>query len=91
MARSRPSDKPLPSGSQRIQFPISGPAAPLFVMGSRVKPGRHGASPNLAVGRNEDLKFSPDFRRVYSTVLDRWLGCKSAAILGANHAPLGFA
>ncbi len=67
-----------------------GTAAPLFVMGSRVKPGLHGTAANLAVDHNEDLKYSTDFRRVYATVLDRWLGCKSAAILGHDYKPLDF-
>ena len=67
-----------------------GTAAPLFVMGSRVKAGLHGHAPNLHVDHNEDLKFSTDFRAVYSTVLDRWLGCNSPQILGKSYAPLGF-
>src|SRR6185369_4665717 len=43
-----------------------GTAAPLFVMGSRVKAGLHGTAPSLNVARNQDLKFSTDFRAVYS-------------------------
>lgn len=67
-----------------------GTAAPLFVMGSRVKPGLHGSAPSLAVDRNEDLKFSTDFRRIYATVLDKWLDCKTAAVLGRDYRPLDF-
>ena len=67
-----------------------GTAAPLFVMGSRLKPGLHGSAPSLDVARNQDLQYSTDFRAVYSTVLDRWLGCKSSAILGKDYQPLGF-
>lgn len=67
-----------------------GTAAPLFVLGSRVKPGLHGTAPSLDVDHNQDLTYSTDFRAVYSTVLDQWLGCKSSAILGANYQPLGF-
>ncbi|MBA4137471.1 MAG: twin-arginine translocation pathway signal protein [Opitutus sp.] len=67
-----------------------GTAAPLFVLGSRVKAGLHGHAPNLAVDHNEDLKFSTDFRAVYSTILQRWLGCDSPAVIGSTHAPLGF-
>jgi uncharacterized protein (DUF1501 family) len=67
-----------------------GTAAPLFVLGSRVKAGLHGSAPSLAVERNEDLKFSTDFRAVYSTVLQRWLGCDSRQILGADYTPVGF-
>lgn len=67
-----------------------GTAAPLFVLGSRVKSGLHGTAPNLAVEHNQDLTFSTDFRQVYATVLDRWLACDSPKILGTKFAPLGF-
>jgi uncharacterized protein (DUF1501 family) len=67
-----------------------GTAAPLFVMGTRVKAGLHGSAPNLDVERNEDLAFSTDFRAVYSTVLGNWLGCDATKILGAEHKPLSF-
>jgi uncharacterized protein (DUF1501 family) len=67
-----------------------GTAAPLFVLGSRVKAGVHGQAPSLDVARNEDLTFSTDFRSVYSTVLDRWLNCDSKAVLGTEHKPLSF-
>ncbi len=68
-----------------------GTAAPLFVMGSRAKGGLHGTAPLLSgLAPNQDLTFSTDFRRIYATVLDKWLATPSRAILGANHAPLGF-
>jgi uncharacterized protein (DUF1501 family) len=67
-----------------------GTAAPLFVMGSRVKAGLHGTAPSLDVGPNRDLTFSTDFRRIYATVLDRWLGCDSKAVLGASFKPVEF-
>jgi uncharacterized protein (DUF1501 family) len=67
-----------------------GTAAPLFVVGSRVKAGLHGRAPDLNVGSNEDLVFSTDFRAVYATVLSRWLGCDAQKILGQSYEPLGF-
>lgn len=67
-----------------------GTAAPLFVMGSRVKAGMHGTAPVLDVGRGRDLKFTTDFRSVYATVLDSWLGCPSREILGQQFKPVGF-
>lgn len=67
-----------------------GTAAPLFVMGSRVKAGLHGKAPDLAVGRNQDLAYSTDFRAVYATVLDQWLGCDANQILGRKFAPVAF-
>ncbi|MDB6169345.1 MAG: twin-arginine translocation pathway signal protein [Verrucomicrobia bacterium] len=65
-----------------------GTAAPLFVMGSRVKGGLHGTAPSLDLARNEDLAFTTDFRDVYATMLDRWLGCPSTAVLGEKFSPL---
>jgi uncharacterized protein (DUF1501 family) len=61
-----------------------GTAAPLFVMGSRIKGGLHGTAPALNLAHNQDLTFSTDFRSVYATMLDRWLGCPSAAVLGGK-------
>ncbi len=67
-----------------------GTAAPLFVMGSRVKSGLHGRAPSLEVERNQDLQFSTDFRQVYATVLDRWLGGRSGEVLGRQFSALDF-
>ncbi len=65
-----------------------GTAAPLFVMGSRVKGGLHGTPPSLQLERNQDLVFTTDFRSVYATALDRWLECPSEKVLGSRFAPL---
>jgi uncharacterized protein (DUF1501 family) len=67
-----------------------GTAAPLFVMGSRVKGGVHGTPPPLQLERNQDLTFSTDFRQVYATILDRWLQCPAAGVLGKDYQPLAF-
>ncbi len=67
-----------------------GTAAPLFVMGSRVRGGLHGRAPDLDVGRNQDLAFGIDFRQVYATVIDRWLGGDSTAVLGRKFESLPF-
>ncbi|MCK6461657.1 MAG: DUF1501 domain-containing protein, partial [Planctomycetes bacterium] len=67
-----------------------GTAAPLFVMGGRVKGGLKGAHPSLADLDQGDLKHHTDFREVYATVLDRWLKADSRAVLGAEYAPVPF-
>jgi len=67
-----------------------GTAAPLFVMGSRVNGGLLGTAPDLDLGHNQDLRFSTDFRRVYSSVLDRWLETDPQKVLGQNYEPLSF-
>jgi uncharacterized protein (DUF1501 family) len=55
----------------------------LFVAGPSVKGGVVGRHPSLADLDAGDLKFHTDFRRVYATLLDGWLGCDSKAVLGA--------
>ena len=61
-----------------------GAASCLFVAGPSVKGGVVGKHPSLADLDADDLKFHTDFRRVYATLLDGWLGCDSKAVLGAN-------
>ncbi len=69
-----------------------GTAAPMFVFGPRVRPGLHGAHPGLAPDTLDagDLRFGTDFRSVYATVLERWLGAKSPVILGQSFDTLKF-
>jgi uncharacterized protein (DUF1501 family) len=56
--------------------------------GGRVKGGLLGAHPSLTDLDNGALKFHTDFRRVYATVLDQWLGLDSQAVLGSRFPPL---
>ena len=37
-----------------------------------------------------NLKFTTDFRAVYSTVMDGWLGAPAEKLLGARFQNLGF-
>ncbi|HVU33754.1 MAG TPA: DUF1501 domain-containing protein, partial [Opitutaceae bacterium] len=66
-----------------------GTAAPLFVLGSRVKSGLHGTAASLKLQHNQDLTFSTDFRQVYATMLERWLESPAKPVLGGDFAPLG--
>jgi len=59
-----------------------GAASCLFVAGPSVKGGVVGKHPSLADLDDGDLKFHTDFRRLYATQLDAWLGCDSKAVLG---------
>jgi uncharacterized protein (DUF1501 family) len=66
-----------------------GAAAPVFLAGIRVKGGLVGAHPNLAdLDEGGDLKFHTDFRRVYATVLERWLNCPSEGPMGGRYDSL---
>jgi uncharacterized protein (DUF1501 family) len=61
-----------------------GAASCLFVAGPSVQGGVVGKHPSLSDLDAGDLKFHTDFRRVYATLLDGWLGCDSKAVLGAK-------
>ncbi len=65
-----------------------GAASCLFVAGPAVKGGPVGAHPSLKDLDSGDLKHHTDFRRVYATLLDRWLGVESRTVLGATFEPL---
>ena len=64
-----------------------GEAAPVFLIGG-VKGGLYGNHPDLAQLNMGNLPFSTDFRSVYATVIERWLGRPSAAIVGGSFSPL---
>jgi uncharacterized protein (DUF1501 family) len=64
-----------------------GAAAPVFLMGSRVRCGLIGKHPKLDDLEDGDLKFHTDFRAVYAALLERWLGWPAAPILGDGHTP----
>ena len=67
-----------------------GTAAPMFVLGDRVKGGLHGEHPSLAkLDDNGDLIYTVDFRSVYATILEDWLGADAQAILGRRFEKLG--
>jgi uncharacterized protein (DUF1501 family) len=67
-----------------------GTAAPMFLFGTPVKPGLYGQQPSLADLDNGDLKFTTDFRSVYATVLEKWLGTDSRAVLNGSFPTLAF-
>ena len=61
-----------------------GAASCLMVAGAKVKGGLYGDYPSLKELGDGDLIHTTDFRRVYATLLDNWLGCPSEKILGAR-------
>jgi len=67
-----------------------GAAAPMFLVGGQVKGGLYGPLPDLENLSDGDLKFAIDFRQVYATALDDWLGGESAAVLDGkfDHLPV---
>jgi uncharacterized protein (DUF1501 family) len=67
-----------------------GAAAPMFIIGNKVKAGLHGKYPSLAPADlfNGDLCYNVDFRSVYAGILEEWLKTKSVPILGRQFPPL---
>ncbi|MFB1501017.1 DUF1501 domain-containing protein, partial [Thiocapsa sp. N5-Cardenillas] len=51
-----------------------GTAAPHLVLGGRVKGGLYGDPPDLTALDGGDLRYTTDFRRLYSTVAVNWWG-----------------
>ena len=68
-----------------------GTAAPLFIIGNKVKGGIYGDDPILSsLDDNGDLQFGIDFRAVYGTILDGWMGGDSKTILNGSFERLPF-
>jgi uncharacterized protein (DUF1501 family) len=61
-----------------------GAAAPMFLVGSKMKAGLLGAEPSLAPAdlKDGDIQFNTDFRSVYASLLQSWLQTNSVPILG---------
>lgn len=52
-----------------------GAANNMFVVGKRVKGGHYGDVPSLtSLDEGDNLPFTTDFRRVYATMVENWLG-----------------
>jgi uncharacterized protein (DUF1501 family) len=61
-----------------------------FVSGGLKQKGILNALPNLADLNDGDLKHTVDFKNVYATVLNKWLGADDKMILGKKFAYLDF-
>jgi uncharacterized protein (DUF1501 family) len=61
-----------------------GTAAPVWVIGSQVKGGVYGDHPSLTSLDAGDLRYKIDFRNIYATLLEKWMGADSKAVLGQN-------
>jgi len=67
-----------------------GAAAPMFIVGDKVKAGLLGTYPSLAPQDlyQGDIKYTVDFRNVYAGILENWLKTPSAPVLGRQFEPL---
>ncbi len=65
-----------------------GTAAPMFLAGNRIQPGPLNDHPDMNDLDQGDLKFTVDYRSVYATLLEEWLGIDSQPILGGRFETL---
>ena len=71
-----------------------GTASVQFIVGNPVKGGQlYGVQPSLAptaLDSSGNMVFQVDFRATYGTILDKWLGVDSKAVLGQQFENVGF-
>jgi uncharacterized protein (DUF1501 family) len=60
----------------------------MLLVGGKVRAGVIGKHPSLTDLDQDNLKHHTDFRQVYATVLDKWLGVNSKEVLGQEYKPL---
>jgi len=65
-----------------------GAAAPVFVAGGAVAGGIVGQHPSLTDLDDGDLKYHTDFRCVYATLLEDWLGARPSDVLSDSFEKL---
>ena len=63
-----------------------------YIIGQSVNGGMHGEYPSLKEEDqlDGDLHFNVDFRSVYSTIVDKWMGLDAQAAIGGNYENLDF-
>ncbi len=61
-----------------------------FIGGGLKQKGLLNEMPNLSDLDEGDLKYKVDFRNVYATVINKWLGVDDKIILGNNFERMGF-
>ncbi|HMP01221.1 MAG TPA: DUF1501 domain-containing protein [Gemmatales bacterium] len=64
-----------------------GSAAPMFLVGSKVKAGLVGAHPSLEKLEDGNLAHHTDFRQVYAAILEHWLGVRPTDVLDGRFTP----
>jgi len=67
-----------------------GVAGPMFVAGTKVKGGLHGKHPSMTDLTDGDLAHTTDFRSVYATLIEDWLGIDASKVLDARYPKLAF-
>jgi len=63
-----------------------------FVIGDAVKGGLYGEYPSLEAGKllEGDLHYNNDFRSLYSTLLEKWIGIDAKPVVGGTFEQMDF-
>jgi uncharacterized protein (DUF1501 family) len=61
-----------------------GSAGPMFLAGTPVAGGLYGERPDLGDLVKKNLKFTTDFRSVYATAIESWLGAPANVVLNGD-------
>jgi uncharacterized protein (DUF1501 family) len=68
-----------------------GTTSQMMVIGNPVTGGLYGQQPSLTdLDTAGNMKMKVDFREVYATILNNWLGANAQSILGGSFADMGF-
>ncbi len=61
----------------------------VFLLGNAVHGGLHGEPPNLAALEDGDLPAPIDFRSIYASIIEEWLGHDAEPVINGRYAKLG--
>ncbi|MEM7316678.1 MAG: DUF1501 domain-containing protein, partial [Planctomycetota bacterium] len=65
-----------------------GTCGPVFIAGDSVQPGILSRYPSLTELEDNEMKATVDFRSIYASLLQDWLGVDARGPLGGTHKPL---
>jgi uncharacterized protein (DUF1501 family) len=66
-----------------------GTAGPVFVVGEPVAGGQYGKVPSLTELRDDNLVYTTDYRRIYASAINKWMGhADVASVLRGEFEPL---
>jgi len=66
-----------------------GTANHVYLVGQSLKGGHYGQAPSLTkLNREGNVLHTVDFRRVYATVMEQWMGASSQSLLNGKFEPL---
>ncbi|MBV9250323.1 MAG: DUF1501 domain-containing protein [Acetobacteraceae bacterium] len=66
-----------------------GTASVAFVAGRQVRGGQYGSMPSLTDLDDGNMRYTLDFRQLYATMIQSWMGSDAGAVLNDEFATLG--